>query len=142
MIDYKISNNNRFRYFFIIIEIFSEITWCIPLKMKNSETITKDFSRSLFKSKENLLKEKAIEEVNFILLYFKIFWKVKIYTITLDSQKRSLNSRIKTIRNFLNKPVFKKGNADWLGELPSVMKKFKNTIHSSTKITPIQISKN
>ena len=32
-------------------------------------------------------------------------------------------------------------NADWLSELPSVIKKYNNTIHSSMKMTPIQASK-
>ena len=41
----------------------------------------------------------------------------------------------------LQKPVFEKGNADWLSELPSVIKQYNNTIHNSTKITPIQASK-
>ena len=48
---------------------------------------------------------------------------------------------IRTVRNSLKKPVFEKGNADWLSELPSVIKKFNNTIHSSTKMTPNQTSK-
>ena len=39
------------------------------------------------------------------------------------------------------KPVFEKGNADWVSELPSVVKKYNNTIHHSTKMTPIQASK-
>ena len=38
----------------------------------------------------------------------------------------------------MKKPVFLAGNADWLSELPSVIKKIKNTIHSSIKLTPIQ----
>ena len=37
--------------------------------------------------------------------------------------------------------MFEKGNADWLSELPSVVKKYNNTIHSSIKITPNQASK-
>ena len=40
---------------------------------------------------------------------------------------------IRNIRNLLKKPVFQKGNADWLSELPSVIKQYKNTIHSSKK---------
>ena len=32
MIDYKISNNKRFRYTFIIIDIFSKYLWAIPLR--------------------------------------------------------------------------------------------------------------
>ena len=37
--------------------------------------------------------------------------------------------------------MFLTGNADWLSELPSVIKKYNNTIHSSTKVTPIQASR-
>ena len=36
--------------------------------------------------------------------------------------------------------MFLKGNADWLSELPSVMKKY-DTIHNSTEMTPIEGSK-
>ena len=41
----------------------------------------------------------------------------------------------------MKKPVFLAGNADWLIELPSVLKQYNNTIHNSTKLTPIQASK-
>ena len=37
--------------------------------------------------------------------------------------------------------MFEKGNADWLSELPSVIKQYNNTIHHSIKMTPIQASK-
>ena len=48
---------------------------------------------------------------------------------------------IRTVRNLLKKPVFEKGNADWISELPSVIRKYNNTIHHSIKMTPIQASK-
>ena len=38
------------------------------------------------------------------------------------------------------KPVFEKGKADWFSELPSVIKKCNDTIHSSTKMTEIEAS--
>ena len=38
--------------------------------------------------------------------------------------------------------MFEKGNADWLSEIPSVIRKYNNTIRSSIKKTPIQASKN
>ena len=37
--------------------------------------------------------------------------------------------------------MFLAGNADWISELPSVIKQYNNTIHQSTKLTPIQASK-
>ena len=48
---------------------------------------------------------------------------------------------IRSIRNLLKKPIFLPGNADWLSELGSVLKKYNNTIHSSLKMTPSQASK-
>ena len=37
--------------------------------------------------------------------------------------------------------MFEKGNADWLSELPSVIKRYNNTIHHSIKMIPIEASK-
>ena len=48
---------------------------------------------------------------------------------------------IRTIRNLLKKPIFLAGNADWLSELPSVFKKYNNTIHNLIKTTANQTGK-
>ena len=48
---------------------------------------------------------------------------------------------IKTVRSLLKKSVFLTGDADWLSELPSVIKNNNNTIHSSIKTKPIDASK-
>ena len=37
--------------------------------------------------------------------------------------------------------MFEKEKADWLSELPSVIEKYNNTIHISTKMKPIDASK-
>ena len=41
----------------------------------------------------------------------------------------------------LKKPIFLAGNADWLSEIPSIVKKYNNTIHHSIKMNPNQASK-
>ena len=48
---------------------------------------------------------------------------------------------IRSIRIFLKKPVFEKGKANWISELPTVIKQYNKTFHHSTKITPIEASK-
>ena len=48
---------------------------------------------------------------------------------------------IRTVRNFVKKPVFERGKADWLSELPTVIKQYNNTNHHSIKMTPNQASK-
>ena len=39
------------------------------------------------------------------------------------------------------KSFFLAGNTNWLSELTSVFNQYKNTIHNSTKLTPIQASR-
>ena len=48
---------------------------------------------------------------------------------------------IKTIKKLIKKPVFLKGKADWLSELPFVIKKCYKTINHNIKNTPVQASK-
>ena len=41
----------------------------------------------------------------------------------------------------LKKPVFLKGSANWIDELPSVSENYNNTIHHSTNMMPSEASK-
>ena len=45
-----------------------------------------------------------------------------------------------TIRNLPERPVFEKGDGNWIDVLPTITKQYNNRIHSSTKLTPIQAS--
>ena len=40
----------------------------------------------------------------------------------------------------MKKPVFEKGKADWVSELPSVIKQYNNKFHHSIKMKPIDAS--
>ena len=46
----------------------------------------------------------------------------------------------RTIQHLLKKPVFEKGDGNWIDVIPTITKQYKNRIHSSTKMTPIQAS--
>ena len=144
MIDYKFSNNKGFRYIFIIVDNFSKYLWAIPLKNKYSQTITNDFSNILTKSKRKPLKLESDRGTEFYNSIFQNFLKLKniqYYSRFTDKGPSIAERVIRTVRSLLKKPVFEKGRADWLSELPSVIKQYNNTIHSSTKMTPIQASK-
>ena len=145
MIDYKISNNKGFRYIFIIVDNFSKYLWGIPLKNKYSQTITNEFSIILTTSKRKPLKLESDRGSEFYNSIFQNFLKSKNihhYSRYTDKGPSIAERVIRTIRILLKKPVFEKGNADWLSELPSVIKQYNNTIHHSTKMTPIQAKKN
>ena len=144
MIDYKISNNKGYRYIFIIVDNFSKYLWAIPLKNKYSQTITNEFSKIITTSKRKPLKIESDRGSVFYNSIFQNFLKSKNihhYSRSTDKGPSIAERVIRTKRNLLKKPVFEKRNADWISELPSVVKKYNNTIHSSTKMTPIQASK-
>ena len=142
MIDYKTSNNKDYRYIFIIIDNF--YLWCIPLKNKYSRTITYGFSDILTKSKRKPIKiesDRGKEWYNSIFQNFLKSKNIHHYSRFTDKGPSIAERTIRTVRNLLKKPIFLAGNADWLSELPSVVKKYNNTTHHSTKMTPIQASK-
>ena len=118
--------------------------WAIPLKNKYSQTITNEFSNILTKSKRKPLKLESDRGSEFYNSIFQNFLKVKNifhYSRFTDKGPSIAERVIRTIRSLLKKPVFEKGKADWLSELPSIIKQYNNTIHHSIKMTPIQASK-
>ena len=144
MIDYKISNNKGFRYLFVIIDNYSKYLWAIPLRNKYGQTITNEFSNILTTSKRKPLKIESDRGTEFYKSIFKNFLKKKNthHCSRFTDKGPSIVERvIRTIRSLLKKPVSLKGNANWISELPSVNKQYKNSIYSSTKMTPIQASK-
>ena len=144
MIDYKISNNKNYRYIFIIVDNFSKYLWAIPLKNKYSQTITNEFSNILTTSKRKPLKIESDRGTEFYNSIFQNVLKSKNihhYLRYTDKGPSIAERVIRTIRNLLKKPVFEKGNVNWLSELSSVIKQYNNTIHQSIKMTPNQASK-
>ena len=118
--DYKTSNNEGFRYIFIIINNFSKYLWAIPLKNKNSLTITNEFSNTLAKSKREPLKIESDRGSEFYNSIFQNFLKsenTQHYSRFTDKGPSIAERLIRTLRNLLKKPVFEKGKADWLSEL-------------------------
>ena len=144
MIDCKTSNNKGFRYIFVIVDNFSKYLWAIPLKNKYSQTVTNEFSNIITTSKRKPIEKKSDRGTEFYISIFQNFLKLKNihhYSRFTDKGPSIAERVIRTIRNLFKKRVFEKRNADWVGELRSVVMKYNNTIHNSTKMSPIPVSK-
>ena len=144
MNDYGPKNNRGYRYILVVVDNYSKFGWTIPLKNKYAQSITDAFSQIIKTSrrKPNLLEtDDGKEYVNKIFNEFLNKNKIKIYSRYTDKGAVFAERFNRTIRNLLKKPVFKKGKADWISELPSVTKQYNNTIHHSTKMTPNKASK-
>ena len=142
-IDYKITNKKGFRYIFVIIDDFSKNLGCVPLKNKNSKTVADVFSNILKTSKRSPIKLENDRGSEWYISDFQNFLKVKnihYYSLFTDKGPSIAERVIGTVRKSLKKPVFLAGNANWISELPSITKQYKNSLHHSIKTTPFQAS--
>ena len=130
--DYKISNKKGFRYIFVIIDIFPIFLRCIPLKNKNSQTITQDYSNIITTSKRSPGKIESDRGAEFYKNIFQNYLKAKNiqhFSRITDTGPSTAERVNITLRELLQKPVFLAGSADWLSELPCITKKYNNTNH-------------
>ena len=114
------------------------------MENKYSQTITNDFSKILSTSKRSPHKEESDRGAEIYNSLFQKFWKTKNiqhFSRFTDKGPCIAENVFRTIRNLLKTPIFSAGNANWISELPSVIKQPDKTIDSSTKMTPIKASK-
>ena len=144
MNDYGLKNNKGYRYILVVIDNFSKFGLTIPVKIKYAQSIAESFSQIIETSrrKPNLLEsDDGKEYVNKIFNELLNIHNIKRYSRNTTFGPVFAERFNRNIRNLLKKPVFEKRNADWLNELPSVVKQFNNTIHNSTKMKPIDASR-
>ena len=144
MVDYGVKNNKGYRYILVGIDNFSKFGWAGPLKSKSAQTITDEVSNFINKSKRKPSLIETDDGKEFVNKTFNDFLKLNdIKRYSCYTNRGAVFAEIfnRTIENSLKKPVFEKGNANWLDELPLVIKKYNNNIHHSTKMTPIDASK-
>ena len=144
MIDYSISNNKGYRYILVVIDNFSKFAWTIPLKNKYAQTIKDEFSNIINSSKRKPHLIESDDGKEFVNKDFNEYLKlnnIKRYSRYTSHGAVFAERFNRTLRNLLKKPVFLKGNANWIDELQTVTKLYNNTIHHSIKMTPIEASK-
>ena len=141
--DYGPENNRGYRYILVIIDNFSKNGWTTPLKNKNAQTIKDSFENILISSKRqpNLIEsDRRKEFYNNIFQDFLNKNNIKLYSRNSSYGAVFAERFNRTIRDLLKKIVFEHGDAKWIDILPTITKQYKNRIHSSTKLTPIQAS--
>ena len=141
--DYGPENNKGYRYVHVIIDNFSKFGWTLPLKNKNAITIKDSFENILISSKRRPNFLEGDRDRGFYNNLFQDFLNKN--NINLYSRNSSYGAVFaerfnRTIRDLLKKPVFEKGDGNWIDILPTITKQYINRIHSSTKLSPIQAS--
>ena len=137
--DYGTENNKGYRYVLVTIDNFSKHGWTIPLKNKNAQTIKDSFENILIKSKRkpNLIETDRGKE--FYINIFQDFLNknnIKLYSRNSSYGAVFAERFNRTIRDLLKRPVFEKGDGNWIDILQTITKQYNNKVHSSTKLSP------
>ena len=141
--DYGSENNRGYRYVLVTIDNFSKYGWTVRLKNKNAQTIKDSFENLLLSSKRkpNLIeKDRGKEFYNNIFQDFLNKNDIKLYSTNTSLGAVFAERFNRTIRDLLKRPVFEKGDGNWIDVLHTITKQYNNKVHSSTKLTPIQAS--
>ena len=113
----------------------------VPLKSKKARTITNSFEIFLKTSKR---KQNLIEADHGWDIVSKIFTdlldknSIKRYSRDISSGVVFAERFNRTIRNPPKRPVFEKGDGNWIDVLSVVTKRYNIRVHTPTKKTPSQ----
>ena len=123
--DYGPENNRNYRYVFVIIDNFSKFGWTIPLKNKKALTIKDSFENILINSnrKPDIIEsDRGKEFYNNIFQDFLNKNNIKLYSRNTSLGAVFAERFNRTIRDLLKKPVFEKGDGNWIDVLPKITK--------------------
>ena len=129
--------NNYYEYLLLVIDTFSKYGWVIPLKNKEGKTVAKAL-KTIFKERkpEKLWTDKGKEFYN-----KDVKDLIELYS-TENEEKRSIVERwIRTMKEKMWKYFTDKNTYRYMDILPDLVEDYNNTVHSSTKLTPVEASK-
>ena len=137
--DYGPENNRGYRYVLLVIDNFSKFGWTVPLKVKNAQTIKDSFENNLINSKRKpvlIESDRGREFYNNIFQDFLNKNNIKLYSRNSSFGSVFAERFNRTIRDLLKRPVFEKGESNWIDVLPKITKQYNIRTHTSTKLSP------
>ena len=131
--------NEGVNFLLLVIDTFSKYGWIVPLKNKKAQTIVKAL-KEIFKESgrrpEKLWTDKGTE-------FFNKNVKDLVYLYaTENEEKSSIAERwIRTMKEKMFKYFTDNNTNKYIDVLPDLVEDYNNTVHSSTKLSPVEASK-
>ena len=131
--------NEGVNFLLLVIDTFSKYGWIVPLKNKKAQTIVKAL-KEIFKESgrrpDKLWTDKGREFFN------KDVRDLVYLYATENEEKSSIAERwIRTMKENMFKYFTDNNTNKYIDVLPDLVEDYNNTVHSSTKFTPVEASK-
>ena len=137
----KYNNGNTF--LLLVIDTFNKYGWIIPLKNKEGKTVVKAF-KTIFEEgriPKKLWTDKGKEFYNKDMDDLRKLHEIELYS-TENEEKSSIAERwIRTMKEKMFKYFTDNNTYKYIDVLPDLVEDYNNTVHSSTKLTPVEASK-
>ena len=131
--------NEGYKFLLLVIDTFSKYGWIVPLKDKKGETIVKAL-KEIFKESgrrpDKLWTDKGRE-------FFNKDVRDLVYLYATENEEKSsiVERWIRTMKEKMWKYFTDNNTYNYIDALPELVEDYNNTVHSSTKLTPTDASK-
>ena len=134
--------NDGYTFLLLVIDTFSKYGWIIPLKNKKGKTVAEALKIIFEKRKpEKLWTDNGKEFYNKNMDDLRKLYDIELYS-TENEEKSSIVERwIRTMKEKMWKYFTDNNTYKYIDALPELVEDYNNTVHSSTKLTPIEASK-
>jgi len=132
-----------YKYILTVVDLFSKMTWALPLKNKEGETVAKAFDK-LLATLPKVSTVRSDRGSEFQAQPFKnVLKKHKVKQIFSLPYKPQSNGQVerqnKTLKRLINMTIKSTGDIDWVKQLPTITKNYNNAVNDTTDKTPNQI---
>lgn len=135
--------NKGFRYILVVINALSKFVWVEPVKRKTAQDVTAAMKKVLHLMKnmpKNLQTDNGREFYNREFNELMTKFQINHYS-TFSNLKASIVERVnRTLKNLMWKQFSIQGTYKWLNLLPKIVNQYNNTIHSTIKMKPTDVS--
>lgn len=138
-------SNKGFRYILVVINVFSKFVWMQPVKRKTAKDVTSAMAKILLDMKgvpKNLQTDQGKEFYNTDFKALMSSNNINHYS-TFSNIKASIVERVnRTLKGIMWKQFSLQGSYKWLENLQNIAKKYNDTVHSTIRMKPNQVTKN
>lgn len=135
-------HNDGYKYLLTCIDCFSRYAWAVPIKNKNSKSVTEAFASLLNLRKPTFVQsDKGSEFVNTSFQNLLTANDIRHYTSENDDIKCALVERFnRTLKTRMWRYFTYTNSLRYIDVLPSLLKSYNASVHSAIKMAPSQVT--